>query len=34
MFDDVEIKELERRPILREDAALQRIAKIYGLTPH
>lgn len=34
VFDDVEIEELERRPILREDAALQRIARVYGLTPH
>jgi hypothetical protein len=34
VFDDVEMKELERRPIRREDASYQRIAKLYGLIPH
>jgi len=34
VFDDVEMKELERRPVRREDASYQRIAKLYGLIPH
>jgi hypothetical protein len=32
VFDHVAIKELTRRPILANDAALKRIAKLYGLT--
>jgi hypothetical protein len=32
VFDNVEIEVLNRRPILREDAALQRVAKLYKLT--
>lgn len=31
VFDRVPIEELTRRPILREDAALNRIATLYGL---
>jgi hypothetical protein len=34
IFDDVEIEELERRPIRSEDVSYQRIAKLYKLTPH
>jgi hypothetical protein len=34
VFDDVEIEELERRPIRLEDVSYQRIANLYGLTPH
>jgi hypothetical protein len=34
VFEDVEMEELERRPIRREDASYQRIAKLYGLNPH
>lgn len=34
IFEDVEIEELERRPIRQEDASYQRIANLYGLTPH
>ena len=32
VFDHVAIRELTRRPILANDAALKRIAKLYGLT--
>lgn len=34
IFDYVELTELNRRPILREDEALRRIAKLYSLTPY
>jgi hypothetical protein len=34
VFDDVGLEELDRRPILGEDAAFHRVAKLYGLTPH
>jgi hypothetical protein len=34
VFDEVEMEELNRRPILTTDSALQKIAKLYGLTPH
>lgn len=34
VFDDVEPRELNRKPILAEDPAFKRIAKLYGLTPH
>lgn len=34
VFDDVAIDELERRPVLRSDPALQKIAGLYGLTPY
>jgi hypothetical protein len=34
VFDDVEMEELERRPIRGEDTSYQRIAKLYGLVPH
>ena len=34
VFDDVPIVEINRRPILRTDEALLRIAKSYGLTAH
>jgi hypothetical protein len=34
VFDRVPIEELTRRPILREDEALKRVAKKYGLTPY
>jgi hypothetical protein len=34
VFDDVPIVEINRRPILRTDEALLRVAKSYGLTAH
>lgn len=34
VFEDVEMEELERRPIRGEDPSYQRIAKLYGLNPH
>lgn len=34
VFDDVEIEELERRPIRGDDRSYKKIAKLYGLTPH
>jgi hypothetical protein len=34
VFDDVPIAELNRRPILKTDEALIRVAKRYKLTPH
>jgi hypothetical protein len=34
VFDDVQIEELNRRPILPQDPALKKIAKMYGLTPY
>ncbi|HET7508865.1 MAG TPA: RES domain-containing protein [Solirubrobacterales bacterium] len=34
VFDDVEIEELERRPLRGDDRSYKKIAKLYGLTPH
>lgn len=34
VFDDVQIEELNRRPILPQDPALKKIAKLYSLTPY
>jgi hypothetical protein len=34
VFDDVPMNEMNRRPILRSDEALVRVAKGYKLTPH
>jgi hypothetical protein len=34
VFDDVELEELERRPIRGDDRSYKKIAKLYGLTPH
>lgn len=34
VFDEIELEELERRPIRSEDASYNRIGRQYGLTPH